>query len=211
MPPAPPPPAGLGRPRPLCLSFPPIMSHDATWCRSPPHPDAERTCKAWGGGLLGAPASQANGEEVCIQGHNAAQARASLLSLAPLSLPGGGRGGGGAVTISGLHSWLVTEASCSWLLSQKGSCVHSSCDSTRRLPESTLGPRTKLWQSALPRESLPGPPSSATHYSVLGGWGVGEGRLWHSASLLSHGGVDWKTCGPSPLTVISSGTFLLHH
>ena len=116
-----------------------------------------------------------------------AQARASLLMASCLFLVGGRVGG--AVTVPGLHSWLVTEASCSWLLSQKGSCVHSSCDSTRHLPEPTLGPRTKPWQSALPRESLPGPPSSATLHSVCGGWGVGEGRLWRSASLLSQG--EW--------------------
>lgn len=198
-----PPPAGLGRPS-RCAS----VSHDATWCLSPPYPAAERSCKAWGGGLLGAPASQTDREEVSIQGDNASSSQGQLADArTSVSSSQWEKGGRGAVTIPGLPRWLVTEVSCSWLLSQKGSCIHSSCDSTHRLPEPTLNPKTKPWQSAVPRESLL---SSATLYSVCvgGGW---VGRLWHSTSLLSHGGVDEKTCGPSPLPVTSSGTFLLHH
>lgn len=160
-------PAGLGRPS-HCAS----VSHNATWCLSPPHPAAKRPCKAWGGGLLGAPASPADREEVSIQDDNASSSQGQLAdartAVSSWRWEGGGRG---AVTVPGLHSWLVTEVSCSWLLSQKGSCIHSSCDSTRRLPEPTLDPKTKPWQSALPRESLPGPPSSATLYSVCGGVG----------------------------------------
>lgn len=108
-----------------------------------------------------------------------AQARASLLMLVLLSLPGRGQGGG-AVTVPGLHSWLVTEASL--LLAplprrDPASILAATPPATSQSPPWVLN---KAWQSALPRESLPGPSQPLLHFTVCVGAG-GSGRAYGAA------------------------------
>lgn len=127
------------------------------------------------------------------------QARTSLLTaLVQLSLLPGRWGGGGS------HRPRATQSAGGRGFLFLGSSLGggSSCDSTHHLPEAILVPETKPWPSALPGESVPG---ALPHLTGR----VGSVAK-HLPSPQSQGELDWKTCSPTPLTVISSGTFPLH-
>lgn len=159
----------------------PTLRHGPT-----PHP----TLVLAGPERPGEEASWVDGEGVCVRGNNADPSQDQLANAGTAVPFPGVR----AVTVPEPHSPLVAEASCSWAPLLEGVLAVTPPTTSQR-PSWFLVPI-----STARRVSARG---SAPPYGRVGS--VAK----HLPSPQS-GELYGKTCSPTPLRVISSGTFRLH-